>query len=102
MAGAPIGNQNAAKGRRWSKAIERALEAWPDRAPSLSVNRGVDEAAFEFVSELMAKKDLGFFRELGDRLDGKPAQAVIGGDDDDPPVRAVTEIILRGVSAARS
>ncbi len=97
MAGAPVGNQNAAKGRRWSKAIDRALQAWPNRAVSLEINRGIDEAAFEFVSKLMAEKDLGFFRELGDRIDGKPPQAIVG-DDDHPPlaVKGVLELVRPG------
>ena len=25
-------------------------------------------------------------REIGDRLDGKPAQAIVGGDEDDAPL----------------
>jgi hypothetical protein len=34
-------------------------------------------------------------REVGDRLDGKPAQAIIGGDEDDPAINvAVTKIEL--------
>ena len=31
-------------------------------------------------------------REIGDRLDGKPAQAIVGGDEDDPAVRMIHEI----------
>lgn len=31
-------------------------------------------------------------REIGDRLDGKPAQAIIGGDDDDPAVQHIHRI----------
>ena len=83
--GAPVGNQNAVKGRRWSKSIERALEAWPNRAISLESNKGLDEAAYQFVNRLMQENDISFFRELGDRMDGKPAQS-IGGDPDLPPV----------------
>lgn len=87
MAGAPLGNQNATKNRPWRHAIYRAIEAWPEKPLSLSVNRGLDEAAHAFVSKLMETKDAQFFKELGDRLDGRPAQAIIGGDEDDPPVR---------------
>lgn len=36
-------------------------------------------------------------REIGDRLDGKPAQAIIGGEDDDPAIQTVTKIELIGV-----
>ena len=31
-------------------------------------------------------------REIGDRLDGKPAQAIVGGDDEDNPVKQILEI----------
>ena len=31
-------------------------------------------------------------KEVGDRLDGKPAQAIIGGDEDDPAVKHIHEI----------
>lgn len=84
---APYGNQNARKAKIWRNAIDRALAAWPERCVSLEVNKGLDEAAYLFVNELMTKKDLGFFKEFGDRIDGKPAQAIIGGDEDDPAIR---------------
>lgn len=31
-------------------------------------------------------------REVGDRLDGKPAQAIIGGDEDENPVKMLHKI----------
>lgn len=34
--------------------------------------------------------DVQAIREVADRIDGKPAQAIIGGDDDDAPVRLET------------
>ena len=92
--GAPLGNQNAAKGRQWRDAINRALSAWPEKAASLECSRGITEAAYEFVAKLMAEKDIGFFRELGDRLDGKPAQAIVGDADADPvQVQAVVRFV---------
>jgi len=30
--------------------------------------------------------DLASFKEINDRLEGKPAQAIIGGDEDDAPI----------------
>lgn len=92
MAGAPLGNQNAVKGRRWSKAIERAMEAYPERAVSLECNKGIDAAAYEFVHKMMVEKDLGFFKEFGDRSDGKAPQAIVGGDEDENPLRIVHKI----------
>lgn len=78
MAGAPLGNHNAAKGKQWSMAIDRALE---------KRGRGDRMAALDELAEkLLAKcdeSDLGALKELGDRIDGKPAQAITG-DPDNP------------------
>ncbi len=76
--GAPLGNQNAAKGKRWAAAIERALErkATGSRQPEdvSDLIRGIDAAADLFVGQMFDAKDLGYFKEFGDRLDGKPTQ----------------------------
>lgn len=50
--------------------------------------------------EKAASGDVQAIKEIGDRLDGKVAQAVIGGDDDDPAIRTITQIELIGVRAA--
>lgn len=82
---APQGNQNAAKAKVWSAAIQRALD-----------KRGVSriEALDALAEKLLGKcdeGDLGALKELGDRLDGKPAQAVtLGGDADQPLETRVT------------
>jgi hypothetical protein len=39
---------------------------------------------------LRAADETAAAREVGDRLDGKPAQAIVGGDEDDAPVRLET------------
>lgn len=36
-------------------------------------------------------------QEILNRAWGKPAQAVIGGDDDDPPIKAVLETVIRPI-----
>lgn len=84
--GAPPGNQNAAKAKRWEAAIERALAAWPKPPDSTDCNdfmRGINEAAFKFVLGVMEKGDVAFFREFGDRLDGKVPQGLTGADGGD-------------------
>jgi hypothetical protein len=83
MAGAPLGNQNAARAKIWRAAIMRALER---RQPADQRVKAIDELADKLI-DLVASGDLGALKEFGDRLDGKPAQAIIGGDDDDPPLR---------------
>ena len=89
MAGAPPGNQNAAKGRAWREAIRRAVA----RKFGGTVDHGLDKLADEFV-KAVASGDLAAFKEFGDRIDGKPAQAIIGGDEDDPALKVVSRIEL--------
>lgn len=78
--GAPLGNQNAAKAKRWTAAIERALErratgrTRPDDVSDLM--RGLDLAADLYVAQLFEAKDLGYFKELGDRVDGRAHQTI--------------------------
>jgi len=89
-AGAPLGNQNAAKAKRWEAAVIRAFEAWPEAPDSTDCNdlmRGLNAAAHEFVRNVMTANDLGYFREVGDRFDGKAAQQVIHSGDPESPVR---------------
>jgi hypothetical protein len=38
-------------------------------------------------------------QQVADRLDGKPAQAIIGGDENDPAINVVGKIINEIVSA---
>jgi hypothetical protein len=89
MAGAPVGNQNAARAKVWRAAIMRALER---RKPADERIAAIDELA-EKLLELVSAGDLGALKEFGDRLDGKPAQAIVG-DDDAPPVRIEGRIKL--------
>jgi hypothetical protein len=98
--GAPLGNQNAAKAHKWAAAIERALIRKATGAPRpedvSDFIRGLDLAADEFVIQLFEKKDLGYFKELGDRTDGKPSQAIdLGSDPDRPVVQKVIREIVR-------
>ena len=69
--GAPIGNQNAAKGAEWKQAIKRALA----HRSGKTYREGLDEVATEFV-KAAAGGDAWAMRELGDRIDGKPKQSI--------------------------
>ena len=68
--GAPIGNQNAAKAKRWQKALERVLaRKYGD------VDTGLERLAAKFIDAAdLDPKDI--CRDVADRFDGKPAQAV--------------------------
>jgi len=83
MAGAPVGNQNAKKGRMWAKALEREvarLESGDLEAGLARIARRVVRVADQGDEE----KAIWAFKEIGDRLDGKPAQAIVGDSDADP------------------
>ena len=92
---APHGNQNAAKAKVWSAAIERALERRGDptidpdhpvaRTPKM---KALDDLAEKFLARTECEAG-GFqgFKELGDRLDGRPAQAVTVAGDSDAPLQ---------------
>jgi len=69
--GAPIGNTNATKGKRWTLAIERAL-----RKRSRTDQMEALEELAEALLEKCATGDMSALKELGDRLDGKPKQAI--------------------------
>lgn len=82
--GAPLGNQNGAKAKQWTAAIERALERRGD--PSIDPDhpfprgpraRALDDLADKFLAQVELEGIRGF-REFGDRLDGKAPQAITG------------------------
>jgi hypothetical protein len=87
---APLGNQNAAKAKIWHAAIMRALEK---RDQSRADGKKEIDALADKLIDLVAEGDLAALKEFGDRLDGKPAQAIVG-DDDSPPVRVEGRIKL--------
>ena len=87
--GAPIGNQNAKKGKAWSEAVRRAI-------------RGTYGLEWEESLQALAAKlvdaadggDLQALKEIGDRLDGKPTQQTEISGPDGGPVDTVTRFKL--------
>lgn len=77
MAGAPLGNQNAAKeNRRWSEVLNRAIAQDDGKRLRDAAEKLLDQAA---------KGEAWAIRELADRLDGKPKQQTeISGPDGGP------------------
>lgn len=84
--GAPVGNQFAAKAKRWSDAIDRAL-AKRSRRDGIEA---LDELAEKLLT-LADQGDLGALKELGDRVEGKVAQQTILTGDPQNPI-AVSEV----------
>lgn len=71
-AGAPEGNQNGLKQNRlWGETIRRAVT----QADGKKLRQIADT-----LIDLAAQGDIQAIKELGDRIDGKPAQAITGAD----------------------
>lgn len=67
---APLGNQNAAKGKRFQKAMERVLaRKYGD------VDSGYEAIAKIYI-EIAESKDPSICKDIADRVDGKPNQAI--------------------------
>jgi HPt (histidine-containing phosphotransfer) domain-containing protein len=93
--GAPVGNQNGAKGKQWADAVKRAIRTkygkeWDESLEELA--KGLVEAA--------AAGDLQALKEVGDRLDGKPKQQteISGPDGEAIPMRTVVNFVAPGGS----
>ena len=71
MRGAPKGNQNAHTGRIWNAAIQRALA----KRSKGDMVKTLDKLAEKLLINC-DDGDMQALKELGDRLDGKPAQAI--------------------------
>lgn len=81
--GAQEGNNNRGKNKPWAEAIRRALARREATGSGADLNR-----LAEVLIDKAADGDATALKELGDRLDGKPAQAIVGDKDYDP-VRVV-------------
>ena len=84
--GRPAGSANKDKPFREALRMEAALAEQGQQTPA-------HEGSLRWVARqllIRAGAETAAAKEVGDRLDGKPAQAIIGGDDDDAPVRLET------------
>jgi len=86
--GAPEGNQNAAKAKQWSAAIERVLckRSGKEKAEAL------EDLAEKFI-KAVESGDIAAWREFGDRMEGKPSQQLVIAGDSDQPLRIVHESV---------
>lgn len=89
---APLGNQNAKKAKRWQDALVKALARFETQDGTIKAGQALDKIAEAVVLKALTG-DKDSIAEIGNRLDGKPAQAIVG-DDDLPPIRTVSRIEL--------
>ena len=91
--GGQPGNNNNAKGKDWTDAIRRALARRKDSGGT--VEGGLNALADQFL-QAVADGGIAEFKEMGDRIEGKPAQSVtVAGDEDHPFVQKIVNEIVR-------
>lgn len=83
--GAPLGNQNAAKAKRWQQAIDRALDRRSKSDGIAELDRLAD-IYLDTIEEMTASTDkrgpsIAGFADFADRIDGKASQPIVGADD---------------------
>lgn len=87
--GAPFGNQNAVKGKRWAQALERAIQ----KRSGKDMVEALDDLAEKFLDAIEEMScgtekrppSIAGFVELADRLDGRATQSTeISGPEGDP------------------
>ena len=87
--GAQPGNRNAAKGSQFRDALYKALI----RYKSKTIKR---KKALHHIAEALIDKaidgDMPAIKEIADRLDGKPAQAITGPQGE--PITLVERVIV--------
>lgn len=90
--GPPLGNNNATKNKRWKDALWKAL------ARLATDKQGAGETLEKIAAKVVQgalEGDKDCWTEIGNRLDGKPAQAIVGDNDHD--AINVREIVIRAV-----
>lgn len=88
MAGRPAGSPNKDKPFREALRMEAALAEEGQETPA-------PRGSLRFIARALLNRagiETAAAREVGDRLDGKPAQAIIGGDADDPALTVIQRI----------
>ena len=80
--GAPVGNQNAIKAKRWQQAIDRALERRSKGDGIAELDR-LAELYLDTIEDMSKSRtpSVAGFADLADRMDGK-AQQTLNADVD--------------------
>lgn len=86
--GAPLGNRNSANGRQARRALELALEHYPKVPKVISkLEKLIVEMWHPIIRRALEEGDLLAMKEINDRLDGKPAQAIALTGEDGGPIQ---------------
>ena len=85
---APLGNKNAAHKKPFEKSLLRALALHKE---------GFDNALTAIANQVVTKAMEGekwAIEIIGDRLDGKPAQAIVGDPDKPILIKTIENVII--------
>ena len=74
----------------WRSALLRAVHRKTDEKDQ---DKALEKVADACVMAALSG-DMQAIKEIGDRLDGKPAQAIVG--DEDQPIKTIMEIVWGG------
>lgn len=75
--------------KAWADAVRKAANALDPKAK----RKKLEQLAEALVNTALAG-DVSALKEIGDRIDGKVPQAMIGGSENDPPVQHVHRVEL--------
>lgn len=92
---APLGNQNAKNGKLWENALKRAIA----RRAKGDLEHGLDTLA-DKVIEAVAGGEQWAALEVGNRLDGKPAQSIQHSGADEGPIQHAVQVAYVGTDPA--
>ena len=93
---APQGNKNAAKSRLFEQALIRAIKQRDLKDGEGETLRKIAEKLLESATN----GELNAIKETRDTLDGKPAQAITGGDGGPVQIEEVRRTIVDPADAA--
>ena len=88
QSGNPLG---ARKAKLWRETLMLTINRIEDGEP-LPIGRTPLQRIIAKQVSMAIEGDGASIRDIADRLDGKPAQAIVGGDDDDNPVVIINRI----------
>jgi hypothetical protein len=105
--GAPKGNRNATKNRRWAQAIDKALKQYNEG--DVTQGHAMDAIARRLVKQAIVGDHNEFvisMREIGDRIDGKALVSieadVTAAELTDEQLQAAIDEKLRGLEDGKS
>ena len=89
-----VGNANSGprKQKLWRDALLLTINRLEDGIEEAPKGRTVLQKLVSTQVNMALGGDSTSMRDIADRLDGKPAQAIVGGDEDDNPIAMIHRI----------